>query len=329
MVSVVECKDRQGCTPDRPSNTATLREAAMPKRDSTTPPFTGYRIPDDGKFRTINFSGGRSSAYMLHQIWQAHDGVLPETCRVIFCNTGKEREETLEFVRRIGEAWNIEIVWLEYRYASAAKGGRSDPKNIHVRVDFESASRRGEPFEMLNRKQRMLPNPTNRICTAELKVATTRRYIARDLLWNPKEVKNVLGIRYDEPRRWGRVVAARCDAEMPMVHARVASADVMRFWARQPFDLGIPSRLGNCDLCFMRRWSTLAEAVRAEPERAEWWKEQEEFASAMADERGLRFKHMARFNKQWSYEDLQREAVNSPPLPMVLDAPGIDCFCTD
>lgn len=43
----------------------------------------------------ISFSGGRTSAYMLHQIIQAHGGTLPDDVVVAFANTGKEREVTL------------------------------------------------------------------------------------------------------------------------------------------------------------------------------------------------------------------------------------------
>ena len=187
-----------------------------------------YRIPDDGLYRTLNFSGGRSSAYMLHQIWQAHDGVLPETCRVIFCNTGKERAETLEFVRRIGEAWSIDIVWLEYAYRHEAKGGRADPKRVHRVVDFETASRNGEPFSQLNEQRRMLPNKVIRSCTMELKVLTTARYATRDLGWPKAKTRRVLGFRYDEPRRWGKAIVEECDMEFPMVHARAVRAGSKR-----------------------------------------------------------------------------------------------------
>ena len=43
----------------------------------------------------ISFSGGRSSAYMLYKILEAHDFKLPEYIKVIFANTGKEMPQTL------------------------------------------------------------------------------------------------------------------------------------------------------------------------------------------------------------------------------------------
>ena len=58
----------------------------------------------------IAFSGGRSSAFMLKKII---DAGLPNGSQVVFCNTGKEMEETLEFVRDCSINWNVPIVWLE------------------------------------------------------------------------------------------------------------------------------------------------------------------------------------------------------------------------
>ena len=46
----------------------------------------------------ISFSGGRTSAYMLYQILQAHGGELPPNLYVTFANTGKEMPETLDFI---------------------------------------------------------------------------------------------------------------------------------------------------------------------------------------------------------------------------------------
>jgi hypothetical protein len=41
----------------------------------------------------ISFSGGRTSAFMLHEILRAFDGALPNNIHITFANTGKERAE--------------------------------------------------------------------------------------------------------------------------------------------------------------------------------------------------------------------------------------------
>src|SRR5262249_19633664 len=48
----------------------------------------------------VSFSGGRTSGYMLRRILDAFAGRMPDGGKVIFCNTGKERPETLDFVER-------------------------------------------------------------------------------------------------------------------------------------------------------------------------------------------------------------------------------------
>ena len=200
-------------------------------------PDDAYLLKPDERY-VINFSGGRSSGYMLKHILEANGG-LPDNAICIFTNTGKEREETLDFVQACGEWWGVEIVWLEYRYRTEAAGGRKDPKNTFERVGHNSASRAGEPFEQLIGARKMLPNIVMGFCTSELKVATTERFMRRQHGLSPKRYRNVLGIRHDEPRRWRKALGEECTAEYPMVHAGVGKADVAAWWATQPFDLGI------------------------------------------------------------------------------------------
>ena len=46
----------------------------------------------------INFSGGRTSGFMLRKILDAFDNKLPDDLPVCFANTGKEMPQTLDFV---------------------------------------------------------------------------------------------------------------------------------------------------------------------------------------------------------------------------------------
>ena len=165
-----------------------------------------YRIPDDGKFRTIQFSGGRSSAYMLWNLLERAQGTLPETVQVVFCNTGKERPQTLDFVHDCETRWQVPINWLEFTYRQDARGGQKDPKYHYRIVDYETASRDGTPFAELNDIRGILPNTVTRCCTTELKVRTTARFAKHTLAWKPKLTCNVIGLRYDEPWRWEEAI---------------------------------------------------------------------------------------------------------------------------
>lgn len=195
----------------------------------------------------ISFSGGRTSAYMLWRVLQSNGG-LPEEAIVCFANTGKEDEKTLEFVRDCSVNWNVPITWLEFR----------DSKSKFEVVDFDSASRDGEPFEALIRKRNYLPNPVARFCTVELKVRTIHRYL-KTIGWT--EWDSMLGIRADEQRRFAKIgnqdYGKHEEKCAPLGTTGITKEDVGAFWRKQSFDLGLPNNNGvtmhgNCDLCFLK-----------------------------------------------------------------------------
>ena len=64
----------------------------------------------------VQFSGGRTSAYMLYRAIEAHNGKLPEYVKVCFANTGKEMPQTLDFVNNCSINWGVKIHWLEYEW---------------------------------------------------------------------------------------------------------------------------------------------------------------------------------------------------------------------
>ena len=284
-----------------------------------------FRIPDDGARRIVNFSGGRSSAYMLWRILDAHHGELPEGVRACFANTGKEVEATLRFVHECGKRWCVPITWVEFRHVPGARGGRADPQHRHAVVDFETASRNGEPFEAICRAKSMLPNVTMRFCTSDLKVKPIERHWSRDLGWR-KPVRNVLGIRADEPRRVRKALMEECQTEYPLVHGGVRKADVSTFWRGSPFDLGIPSDEENCDLCFLKGRAKLVRLIRKHPDHADWWMQMEDATKKWA-KRLVRTEN-AHFSKRFSYADLVQEARDQGVL-FPDDEPEADCFCGD
>lgn len=215
----------------------------------------------------ISFSGGRTSAYMLWRVLEAHDMSLPDEAIVCFANTGKEDEATLRFVKACQENWGVEIHWVEWRDADPA----------FERVNFETASRNGEPFEALIRKRKYLPNPVTRFCTAELKVRTINKYL-KSLGWDDhNEEMDWVGMRADEQRRAAKI---KDKSRIPLVIAGVTKQTVGEFWKNQPFDLELPNingvtYHGNCDLCFLKGGSQVLSLIAEKPERAIWWAKME------------------------------------------------------
>jgi 3'-phosphoadenosine 5'-phosphosulfate sulfotransferase (PAPS reductase)/FAD synthetase len=215
----------------------------------------------------ISFSGGRTSAYMLYKVLEAHQMSLPEDAVVCFANTGKEDEATLKFVHDCSTNWNVPIVWLEYRDAE-------ETKDRWTEVTYETASRNGEPFEAMISRKKFLPNSVMRFCTTELKIVPIARYMESI---GHKEFDTFAGIRADEPKR---VVKLRKSLHAPLAITGVTQAQVQDFWKSQSFDLGLlflnkVTTLGNCDLCFMKGGNQILSIIQHQPERAVWWAKQE------------------------------------------------------
>lgn len=52
--------------------------------------------------------------------------------------------------------------------------------------------------------------------------------------------------------------------------------NVAAFWAEQPFDLGMDSDYGNCDLCWKKNEAKLIRTIQEDPSRVIWWSGTEE-----------------------------------------------------
>lgn len=272
----------------------------------------------------ISFSGGRTSAFMLYKVLEAHDMSLPSKAKVVFCNTGKEEEATLEFVKDCSDRWNVPITWLEYRF-------NGDKPDFAV-VSYETASRNGEPFDaIIEKRQPSLPNGRSRYCSSELKTRTMQRYL-RSIGWS--EWDSFIGIRADEPRRVNKFRANNHPEGnhetvcLPLANSGISAFDVSNFWKSQDFDLGLPNMNGktmhgNCDLCYLKPKSQVLSLITEKPERATWWINHEKEAAKRCVGDGQFFAidrptyaQMLKFAKeQTDMFDPEEE--------------GISCFCGD
>ena len=185
--------------------------------------------------RVINFSGGKTSAYMT--IHEYREGDL-----VIFCDTGREHPKTYKFINDFEANENIPIIRLKY------KGG----------------------FEKLIEKRKAVPNNFKRFCTIELKVKTARRYL-RSIGINKYE--NFVGFRADEPLRisrrkqhWKTVID-----KFPLFEKGIDKQIINDYWSKKEYTLEIPSILGNCTLCFMKGKNAIMNILRNYPDLADVW----------------------------------------------------------
>lgn len=204
---------------------------------------------------SISFSGGRTSGYMTHRILRN----LPNDveARIVFANTGQEDERTLEFVHNCEKVFGWDITWVE---AVTHHGVRKGP--THKIVDFETAARKGEPFEDAILKYG-IPNQAAPNCTRNLKLSPMRSLI-RSWGWKHGDYCSAVGIRADEIDR----VSAYADKEnliYPLIKWKVKKEDVLKWWRQQNFDLDLPEHRGNCVTCWKKSYRKLVQVYREDP----------------------------------------------------------------
>lgn len=257
----------------------------------------------------------------------AFDGKLPDDVHFNFNNTGKEVEETLIFVEGLRKRWGVPITWIEF------DGTYGNGLSWKI-VDFQSASRNGEPFEKMLRyydqlrkeekgEPPILPNPVNRMCTDRMKIKASAWWM-KSLGYS--EWTAVIGIRRDEPRRYTRMMASngkeRWENVMPMYEDGILQADVQAYWKAQDIDLGIDSDFGNCDLCFLKHENKILRTIRRRPQSAVWWIAQEERT-------GQRFRKDRPSYKELAFVAAQmNKQMTLPTIPPSAEEEDLsDCIC--
>lgn len=204
---------------------------------------------------SISFSGGRTSAVMTK--------LLLEKCKdtheilVTFANTGCEHPDTLRFVDSCDKHWGFNTHWLEaVVHAEPGKGV------THKIVNYETASRKGEPFEDYIKKYGV-PNQTNPNCTARLKTDVMEDFLqSRGFLRGRKlNYDTAIGIRVDELDRIS-IKAKEMRFIYPLVELGWTKKMVIEYMKQFSWDLKIPEHYGNCVWCWkksLRKHLTLAQ----------------------------------------------------------------------
>ena len=324
----------------------------------------------------VKASGGRTSAFMLALILE--NGLLSARrgdC-VLFNNTSAEHPATYDFIHKLKfwtEKFGIPFFMTEFcTYEAETSIGISRRPTYRLvnSMPYSDSNpggyrSRGEVFEEFFSKSNRLPSRDRRICTSELKLDVSMRFlmdwfrrpdgppelgkpeirmtddhlvaehalrqgrksrevllrrrkylrtcspIRRSQAWqdfttakidgahfNPdvqyskSTFLSLVGLRADEGRRVKKLHS--CDQEIgagevrraPLADNEFREADVDAFWREQPWNLAIPSHLGNCTFCFMKSPNKLrqiaADLSRVEnsdfagtPMDIDWWSRME------------------------------------------------------
>lgn len=215
----------------------------------------------------ISFSGGRTSGFMLK--WLLDNKQDEYEMKVVFSNTGKEHEATLDFVKNCQDNFGVEVVWIEAQHKNEA-GNKFSEKGWSVKhkiVDYETASRNGEPFEEMI-SVLGIPCSSAPFCSDQLKRKAIESYM-KSIGW--KDYYTAIGIRVDEIDRVSASYRKR-NLVYPLISMRpTTNTEVLNWWAGQSFDLEVPSTQGNCDNCWKKGFKTLAYNAKHYPETFDWW----------------------------------------------------------
>jgi len=263
----------------------------------------------------ISFSGGSTSGFMLWNVLQAHGGKLPDHVLVAFANTGLEHPKTLDFIERCSIEWGVDVNWLEYT-------GKEGEK--FKEVNYATASRNGEPFAKLIKERNYLPNPVTRFCTVELKIRTIDRWANEQKKMADGHIE-LIGLRYDEPRRVHRIKpnTRKNEAYCPMYDARHTLEDVTKFWKNNSFRLEIEQLYGNCVGCFLKGAGKISRIATEHPEFLQWWSNAEKTLVQTDKPQNARF----RLDRP-SYAGLLEMAKSQNTFDFE-DNDTLPCHCTD
>jgi len=273
----------------------------------------------------MSFSGGRSSALAMKMLCK--NGV-PDNMVVVFANTGKERDETLDFINECSIRWDIPVVWIEGIYGPYNMEIETMKSSIGFRqVTYETAKRRTDPdtpfqkmIEWINCA--IVPNRVSRFCTQYLKLIPLELYMHSLELY---EYDTIMGIRYDEPKR----VKKHKDAILPLDTHKITEPMVREHWANEPFDLHLKDYEGNCDFCHLKAFKKRLTIAKENPEIPIWWANMEdatesEFQLDMPVSKIIDMSQNKAFIKAI---DLLEKSTNAPQL--FGGDFDIECYCGD
>lgn len=212
----------------------------------------------------VSFSGGETSAYMSK--WLIENKSDHYEMVFVFANTGEEAEETLQFVDQCDKTWDLNMVWVE-----ALVNYEKNKGTRHKIVDFNTASRKGEPFEDVIKKYG-LPNTNYPHCNREMKLAPIHSYI-KSIGW--KDYETAIGIRADEFDRMSEN-QKQFKLIYPLIKDHPMTKQKINFWwSKQSFRLNLKSYQSNCKTCWKKSFRNLMHIAKENPEWFDFFKRME------------------------------------------------------
>ena len=235
-------------------------------------------VVNSSDYLIVLISGGRSSAMMARHI-QTSEKYKDFEKLYVFCNTGQERPQTIDFLKNIVKYWNIPLNIIEGVYSDEAGVGVKSKL-----VDFETLDMTGRVFSeaigQLNKhKWTGVPNTATPYCSDYLKTLVSHDF-ARKIFGTTKYIKAIGYRKEDMPKRVTlyelkedkkRIAPLLTDFEQP-----IGQRELNIFFENEPFKLEIHSKLGNCELCWKKSEKNLIESIQFGTRFIDWHKQHEE-----------------------------------------------------
>lgn len=238
--------------------------------------------------RVINFSGGKTSAYMTLLLKPTPDDI------VLFTDTKREFTKTHKFIDDFEKYEGIKIHRTTY---------------THERFPGK------EGFEFLAEKKQYVPNRTQRFCTEELKIKAAKRYLRSIGI---REFDSYLGFRADEPSRVleYKKKFKKVSPVFPLYEMGITKPMVLKYWEEKPYTLETPAILGNCDLCFLKGKNAIIRIMQQYPNLAQKWIDDEEKVGGTYI-KGISYKEMLAIAQQ-----------TKTKVDLAEIDPAFNCSCT-
>lgn len=252
------------------------------------------------KFLLVLISGGRSSVKMARHI-QKNKKYKRFQKLYVFCNTGMERPETIQFLKDMMQHWNIPLIILEGVY--------SDEPGVGVKskvVDFDTMDMTGRVFSeairhMNKNKWHGVPNPATPYCSEYLKTRVSHDF-AREYFGTTKYIKALGYRKEDMPKRITFAELREDETKIaPLLTdygKPIELKDLDYYYSKTPFKLELPAGLDNCELCWKRSKNNLIKAIKYGTRFIDWHLNEEAIYGNMFFRENLSIKDLVELAEQ-------------------------------
>lgn len=205
----------------------------------------------------VSFSGGRTSAYLVHLMEQKRKAGEIDNVYYVFMDTGAEHPKTYEFIRKCVQHFDIDLICLRVNVNQILGEG-----NSYKIIGLNECKPDLQPFRDMCQKYGT-PQIHAPFCTTIMKTNPYKKFCNDG--FGKNNYVSWLGIRVDEGKRLKGKEGFKYLAEISSMEKN----DILGWWKEQPFDLEIESDwLGNCVFCLKKGTNRIELARRDEPRMA-------------------------------------------------------------